>query len=215
LKYSLISICFITLAISFADAQLVRTFGFNLGYVYAKQNWDYSSQLGFDPHNTGAISGIATGVFMEFLDIPYFSLLTKVQYMQKGRTITVMETIPSSTDPKGYIDLGNEDIKYRLNYISIPILAKLRIETPMFVPYLAIGPCLEYLISYPSSIVYDDFKKMEVTGTVTVGVELSLGFIPRLLLEVNYNTSLTNSYNNGNLIVSDNSIEILCGVFLK
>jgi hypothetical protein len=85
----------------------------------------------------------------------------------------------------------------------------------MFVPYLAIGPRLEYLVSYPSSVVYDDFKKMEVTGTVAIGVELSLGFFPRLLLEANYNTSLMNSYNKGSLIVSDNSMEILCGVFLK
>jgi hypothetical protein len=126
-----------------------------------------------------------------------------------------MGTMVSSTNPNGYIETGMMDIKYRLNYISVPILAKLRIETPMFVPYLAIGPRLEYLVSYPSSVVYDDFKKMEVTGTVAIGVELSLGFFPRLLLEANYNTSLMNSYNKGSLIVSDNSMEILCGVFLK
>ena len=126
-----------------------------------------------------------------------------------------METMLSPTSPLGYVDLGNKDIEYRLNYISIPILAKLRIETPMIVPYLAIGPRVEYLVSYPSSVVYDDFKKMEVTGTVAVGVELSLGLFPRFLLEADYNTSLTNSFNNGGLIVSDNSFEILYVVFLN
>jgi hypothetical protein len=206
---------FVILGISISNAQLIRTFGFNVGYAHAKQNWNYSAQLESDPHNTGTISGISGGAFVEFLDIPYFSLLTKVQYIQKGRTISVMGTMVSSTNPNGYIETGMMDIKYRLNYISVPILAKLRIETLMCVPYLAIGPRLEYLVSYPSSVVYDDFKKMEVTGTVAIGVELSLGFFPRLLLEANYNTSLMNSYNKGSLIVSDNSMEILCGVFLK
>ncbi|MGA3286870.1 MAG: outer membrane beta-barrel protein [Bacteroidota bacterium] len=215
MKHSIISICFIALTISFADAQIVRTYGFNIGYVHAKQNWDYSPQLGFDPHMSGTISGIGGGAFVEFLDIPYFSLLTKVQYIQKGRTITVMETMVSSTNPNGYVDIGMADIKYRLNYISVPILAKLRIETPICVPYLAIGPRFEYLISYPSNVVYDEFKKMEVTGTVAVGMEFSLGFIPKFLLEADYNTSLTNSFNNGSLIVSDNSVEVLCGIFLK
>jgi hypothetical protein len=211
-----LTLFFVVLGISTSDAQLkVRTFGFNVGYVHAKQNWDYSPQFGSDPHMSGTISGISGGAFIEFLDIPYFSLLTKVQYMQKGRTISVMGTMVSLADPNGYIDVGMVDIKYRLNYISVPILAKLRIETPMFVPYIAIGPRLEYLISHPSSAVYDNFKKMEITGTVAVGVELSLGFVPRLLLEADYNTSLTNSFDNGNLVVSDNSIEILCGIFLK
>ena len=215
MKRILIGLCIIALVISFADAQLVRTYGFNIGYIHAKQNWDYSPQLGFDPHMSGTISGIGGGLFVEFLDVPYLSLLTKAQYVQKGRTISVMGTMVSSTNPNGYIETGMMDIKYRLNYISVPILAKLRIETPMFVPYLAIGPRLEYLVSHPTSVVYDNFKKMEVTGTVAVGVELSLGFIPRLLLEADYNTSLTNSFDNGNLIVSDNSVEIFCGIILK
>jgi len=215
MKRILIGLCIIALASSFADAQLVRTYGFNIGYIHAKQNWDYSPQLGFDPHMSGTISGIGGGLFVEFLDVPYLSLLTKAQYVQKGRTISVMGTMVSSTNPNGYIETGMMDIKYRLNYISVPILAKLRIETPMFVPYLAIGPRLEYLVSHPTSVVYDNFKKMEVTGTVAVGVELSLGFIPRLLLEADYNTSLTNSFDNGNLIVSDNSVEIFCGIILK
>jgi hypothetical protein len=213
--FIIVTAFFMVMGISASDAQLIRTFGLNVGYIHAKQNWDYSPQFGSDPHMSGTISGIGGGAFVEFLDIPYFGLLTKVQYIQKGRTISVMGTMVSSTNPNGYIETGMMDIKYRLNYISVPILAKLRIETPMFVPYLAIGPRLEYLVSYPSSVVYDDFKKMEVTGTVAIGVELSLGFFPRLLLEANYNTSLMNSYNKGSLIVSDNSMEILCGVFLK
>jgi len=215
MKHTLIGICFIALASSFADAQLVRTYGLNIGYVHAKQNWDYSPQFGSDPHMSGTISGISGGAFVEFLDIPYFSLLTKVQYIQKGRTISVMGTMVSPTDPNGYIETGMMDIKYRLNYISVPILAKLRIETPLFVPYLAIGPRLEYLVSYPSSVVYNNFKKKEVTGTIAVGAELSLGFMPKILLEVDYNTSLTNSYDNGILTVSDNSVEVVCGIFLK
>jgi Outer membrane protein beta-barrel domain len=215
MKHTLIGIGIITLAISFTDAQIVRTYGLNIGYIHAKQNWDYSPQFGSDPHMSGTISGIGGGAFMEFLAIPYFGLLTKIQYIQKGRIISVMGTMVSSTNPNGYIETGMMDIKYRLNYISVPILAKLRIETPMFVPYLAIGPRLEYLVSYPSSVVYDDFKKMEVTGTVAVGMELSLGVMPKILFEADYNTSLTNSFNNGILTVSDNSVEVLCGIFLE
>jgi hypothetical protein len=118
----------------------------------------------------------------------------------------------SPTSPLGYADLGNEDIKYRFNYISVPILAKLRIDGPTLTPFVAAGPSFEYLTSFPSSDVYNKFNKTEFDLIFSAGVELPLGLTPKLSVECRYCLGLTNTYKNENVTVDNRILQFLFGV---
>ncbi len=195
---------------SSSNAQLIRTYGFKAGFIKAEQQWDYSPQSGIHASGIGLIWGFDGGAFIELFNFQNFSLLTELHYIQKGRTVTVIATA-AADNPQGYIDLGPEEIKQRFEYISIPVLAKLRIENDMVTPYIALGPRLEYLVAHPPSPVYDKFNKIELAVTGAAGVELYFGFTPKFLFEVNYSLDLTNSYKNENVTVNNRSISFLFG----
>ncbi len=200
---------FIVHGISISDAQqLIRAYGLQAGYVKAEQRWDYTQQSGLNASGIGPIWGFDAGAFAEFFHFPNFSLLTEVNYTQKGRTLTVMGT-EIANNPQGYIDVGPQEIKQRFEYISIPVLAKLRIDVPTLAPFIAAGPSFEYLISSPYS---DVFNKAEFGLMFSAGVEFFLGVTPKLLAECRYSLSLTNTYKNEFVTVDNRVLEFLLGV---
>ena len=206
--------CFLLLASLSVDAQIIRRVGVDLGYSHAKQIWDYAANTGITAPDIEPITGISVGVFIELFDIPYFSVMAKCQYLAKGRIISVMETALDPNSHLGYVDLGIKKNAQRLDYLSVPLLAKCRIETPQLAPYVAIGPCFEYLLNYPPTHVFSAFRKVEWTATIAMGCEISIASLPRLLVEADYNTSLTDPFKNEYVTVSDNSFEILLGIVL-
>jgi hypothetical protein len=64
------------------------------------------------------------------------------------------------------------------------------------------------------SPVYSQFNKWEFGATCALGIELSLGFTPRLLGEISYNTNFTHSFTNENVTVGNQSFSFLLGVCL-
>lgn len=196
------------------NAQVLRTYGLKVGTDVAGQQWDYSpaatlsGALGVP---SSSIWGFDVGAFAEFLNVPYFSLLTEVHYTQKGRTVTILETVPAN-NPQGYVEVGLRDITQRLHYVSIPVMAKLRIESEVLTPFIALGPSFEYLIAYPPSPVTDQFNKAELAIAVAAGLEISLGFTPKILAEVRYIPSLTNTYKTEFVTVNNHVVEILVGI---
>lgn len=201
----------LTLTVTIAQAQFLRAYGIKAGVVRAEQKWDYSPQTGLDASGINPIWGVDAGVFAEFFDCKNFSLLTELHYVQKGSTYTITGTEPAD-NAQGYIETGKEDIKERCNYLSIPVMAKLRLETGKITPYIAVGPRLEFLISHPSSAVFDQLKKAEVAATASAGLEVDAGFTPHLLCEVSYTLGLTDSFKNDYLTVKNRSLSLLIGV---
>jgi hypothetical protein len=79
-------------------------------------------------------------------------------------------------------------------------------------PYLALGPRIEYLLSHPESVVYDQFNKLELGGTIAAGVQVSLGFTPELLAEISFDSNFTHAFKNENVTVNNRSFSFLVGV---
>lgn len=202
---------FMVLDTSTSDAQILRTFGLNVGYVKAEQRWNYSPQTGLDASWISPIWGLDAGVFAEFFDFPNFSLVAAIHYIQKGRTLTLDAVAPANNE-QGYIVLGEQEIKQRFEYISIPVLAKLRVDRTTLSPFLSVGPSIEYLISFPPSDVYSKFNKTEFALTFGAGFELSLGLVPKLLAECRYSLSLTDTYKNDFVTIDNRVLEFLLGV---
>jgi len=202
---------YVILNTSIAQAQILRAYGLKAGFILAEQRWHYSPQSGIDASGIGPVWGFDTGGFVEFFNFPNFSLLTELRYLQRGRTVTVNGVKVADT-PQGYIDLGQQEIQQRFEYISIPVLVKIRFGNERVTPYVALGPRLEYLISYPSSSVYDQFNKFELAASVAAGTAINFGIKPRLLCEFHYSQSINNSFKNEFVTVNNRSLSFLIGL---
>lgn len=208
--FSLI-VLIVILNISPVDAQLLRAYSLKIGCDKAELRTDYSSQIGGNSYKE-TIWGLDAGAFVEFFNYPNFSLLTEIYYIQKGRTIIIQGTMIDRNNPNGYIDVGPEEIKERFEYISIPILAKFRVNRKTITPYVAGGPSIEYLINFPGSDVYKKFNKVELAVKAVFGIELSFYSMPTFLLECRYNYSITDTYKNEFVTYRSRALELLLGV---
>jgi hypothetical protein len=197
-----------------SDAQLLRDYGFTVGGVLAEQQWEYSpsalSEVGPTPGvPSSRLWGIDAGAFAEFFDMPYFSVLLELRYTQKGRVVTLTETVLAN-NAQGYIDLGPRDYAQRSHFLAFSVLPKLRFEFETLTPFVALGPSLEYLIS--TSSVHPQFRRYELAVSVVAGTEMLLGCAPKILAEVRYNPSLMKAYSTGLLTVKNSAIEFLVGL---
>ena len=194
------------LAQSAAQAQLTRSYGIKLGLVGANETWSTIPA-------TDTRWGFTAGVYAELPYSKYLSADGEIQYTQKGMKYSIPVTTASQPDGSGqYYTLSP-----RIDYISIPILAKLRLPLPKFTPYLVVGPRFDFLISRsggPLDAAISQFDKMDYGLTIGAGVELNSIFPFGLLAEFRYNPNSYDSYNNQYLSVRNRSMDFLVGVRL-
>lgn len=210
-----ISIAIILMCFSGAHAQLLKSYGFKTGVVIANQDFEYGlyAKVGSVVH-TKNIMGFDFGVFMEWFNFPFFSALTEAHYVQKG----MIDEVPRFNEygePISPMRLDN-----RVDYLSVPILAKIAVKTKSLTPYLVIGPRFDLFIGYSSEIgeiIYNQFKDIDVGGDIGIGIESKTEPL-KMLLEFRYSPSFTNAFKNdvleGVSSVKNNSYEILLGLRL-
>lgn len=97
--------------------------------------------------------GVDGGVFIEWLDMPTFSLVTEVHLLQKGATFINKGTYESGgTSPRTD------------GYLSIPVMGKIRLGADAVIPYFLSGPRVDFLVTSTGK-----------SKTVDIGVTLALG----------------------------------------
>ena len=198
------------LANSAAHSQLVRSYGVKLGAVSANQTWHYTSTSDL---TTDSRWGITGGLYLELLDVPFLSVVAEVQYTQKGMKFSAPITTESQPEGTGQF----MTISPRVDYLSLPLLGKLRLHSPVFTPYLIAGPRVDLLISKKGDVyglVIDKFKSTDVGGTVGVGVEIHTLLPVGLLAEIRYNASFRDSFKTEFLTVRNRSFDFLVGLQL-
>jgi hypothetical protein len=211
MKTRLIIIIFICGVLTSAtNAQFIRGYGLKIGAVSATQTWDYKTNTKFPADRRW---GVDAGGYIEVLNIPYISLLGELHYIQKGFSMTLPVTTISQPDGTGeYITL-----KPRVDYLSVPVLAKLRFDLGKVFPYLLAGPRFDFLISKnPDGFqaVIDNFKNIDFGISLGAGFEVPLKFIKSVLAEFRYSPSFTEAYSGSSLTVKNQSFEILIGIRL-
>jgi hypothetical protein len=205
-----ILLCAIIFAPSESQAQLIKGFGLKAGVVSATQTWSYwtNSELPTDAH-----WGFDSGLFVEALDLPLFSLVVELHYVQKGFSTTFTVTTPAY--PEG---TGKEmTLQPRVDYLSLPVLAKFCFDAGAFTPYIFGGPRLDILITHTDdgfALVFDKFKKVDAGFSLGAGAEVPIAFGANLLTEFRYSPTVTEAFSNGSLKVKNHSIELLVGVKL-
>jgi hypothetical protein len=197
--------------LSSAWAQTIETFGLKVGGIHGEQNWEYHSQSPFRGITTDPLWGFDASSFIRFSINTGIGIQAELRYVQRGRSTTSMATVQAN-NPQGYIDTRPIETRYRFHYVDVPVLFQYRFGSQRIVPYLNLGPRVEYLFGVPDSPGYDQFATWEFGGTVAVGVELSIGPPMRLLAEASYDYNFTHSIANEYVTVRNRSLSFLLGV---
>ena len=150
-----------------SNAQFVKRYGLKVAVTSADQQYELKY---FPEMQTERRIGWCIAGFLEMFDAPVFSLMTQIEYSQRGMG---QEFVLTGPDPE---PVGVTILYSRLDYLSIPILAKARFQTQTVSPYVVAGPRLDYLLGYTSdedafNSVYDNFNKIGVGGSVGFGIQ--------------------------------------------
>jgi hypothetical protein len=196
--------------VSVTHAQLVRGYGIKLGAVSGNQTWHYASTSDL---TTDYRWGITGGVYLELLDVPLISFVAEIQYTQKGMT----SSIPVTTESQPYSTGQFITVSPRVDYLSVPLLAKLRLPSHIITPYIIAGPRVDILVSKRGDgfeEVVDKFKSTDIGGTFGADIELHTLLPVGLLAEPRYNPSFKDAFDNSFLTVRNRSFDFLLGLKL-
>jgi hypothetical protein len=197
---------------SISESQLIRDYGLKIGLASTNQNWNWSpeiSQTGIVFTSTKAHQNIDIAGFIEWLNIPFFSLLTEVHFIRKGSDATTNIVVTTIASPDG----NGQFLSYstKINYLSVPILAKLRMSGPLLTPYIIAGPRFDYYLSGSGDNLLNDFKKIDIGGTFGVGVESASNLPIQMGLEFRYSPDFQDCFSSSGsgIAIKNRSMEFL------
>jgi hypothetical protein len=205
------------LEIGQSDAQLLRTLGAKVAVTSASQTYNYANPLwpNYGP-DLKRRTGFNAAVYAEWLNIPFFSVVTQLEYAQRGY---VEELAVAAFEPGSIGAVGTFSHTNRLDYLSLPILLKVTASRGMISPYVLIGPRIDMYLGYRDNILSTDaiseqFKKTILGGSAGVGLELRTLLPVALSLEFRYNADFVDSYDTGSLKIRNNTYDLWLGVAL-
>jgi len=210
MKKLLTLVCVFAL-VSSSLAQFIKNFGFKGGGTASTQKWEYAHSIPV-LHKPDTKIGFDVGVFAEFLDLPFISLIGEVNYVEKGSQMILLSTDVSSSD-------YGEDTLWRagFNYLNISLLTKVRLDGIIFTPYLIAGPKVDLEVSKdgefitPGSI-FNNFKKTRVGFKAGIGTEVKL-FMINFLAEVLYDMDFGYLFERESFLkITSSSVDFRTGV---
>jgi hypothetical protein len=188
MKFFMIVSVFLFLYFQNSPAQVIKNYGLLAGFSSANQEYIGIPPESFDLKPRG---GILIGIFSEFFNTSNYSLLTQIEYTQRGTSFDGV-----TTDPVG--NSFNETYYSRMDYLSFPISGKFFLKELRYSPYLIAGLRYDYLLGFESfslEPVYDNFKKSIFGAQFGIGLEFIKLIVLDFALEIRYNLDFTNSLN--------------------
>jgi len=209
MKYKIIIaalvLCFI---VEQGEAQLIRRYGVKGGVSQARQAWNYTGLLAGTKIFDLPRIGLDVGGYVEWFNIPVLSVLTEIHYVQKGAEDEFEVTTIDNPEGTGAVKAYTP----RIDYLSIPVLAKIRFDFPAVAIYAIGGPRIDLLIGrneYATGPVFNNLKSREFGLTAGGGIELALIPVYSLGFEIRYSYSSQYAYSNPNVTVRNESTEFL------
>ncbi len=144
------------------------------------------------------VVGFNVAVFGEFFTRDYVRWVTEIQYNQKGS----IDNQPEANYPN------------QLQYICWNNYAKIRYEMDRIIPYILIGPRLEYNMvqSTTSPLILDKFLPLHISGAVGAGVEFINYYNIKFFVEGFYNPDVMPAYVQPELHVFNKDFELRVGL---
>lgn len=199
---------------SISSSQIISGYGIKVGLTSTQFTWDYTAKSGLnnlDFHSDRKL-GLNVGMFIEFFELPNFTLCTEINYTEKGFQKEIYST--SSESP----ELGPKVLwKVSFNYINISALAKPKINLEILTPYILLGPRVDIELSKSAQLDspenYKEFLSERLGLKFGVGTEAKI-FGLNLLSEFIWDFDFDDIYINKNVSVKANSIDIRIGIIL-
>lgn len=212
MKKLLLPIFCIFLIASSIQAQFLKNIGFKVGGTVSQHKNEYN--LGSSPQFPAPRIGLNAGIFGEFFQHPVFSLVGEINYIQRGARQEVFLTDiahPDGTGEKMELEIDND-------LLSISILAKARLESPICSPYIYIGPKADFELK--RSVVSKAVFNEDLYSTTRFGYKIGVGteavlFGIHFLTEVVYDQDFGRLFDSPVLKVSTNAIEFKAGAFIS
>ena len=211
---SRIAAALLTIVVVFAlpdpsRAQWVDSYGVKVGVVSASAADNLDT---FDRR-----TGLTASLFAERHLLPYLSLTAEVGYVQRGFVETQVERTAT-----GEV-VGVVKANTRLDYLTIPVMAKLGYHLTPALLYAMAGPRLDVLLGREpgvfefssitiESIIADAYGSPAVGMTIGVGVSTTGLFPAGLLLEGRYEFDFTDSFAAGPRETRNNAFTVMVGV---
>jgi Outer membrane protein beta-barrel domain len=179
------------------QAQLIKGYGAKAGANSSKATFSYF-QSDFQ-YETERRTGVHAAFFLEWGKSSLISLITQVEYAQRGFVEEQMIISEISPEPLGVVRANT-----RLDYISLPLMIKLQYPRLVAGPYLVFGPKVDWLVHHVAgkfefpratfeSSLYKVFADRAVSGTVGLGFAADKLLHLPVLLEARYNFVLTDN----------------------
>ena len=208
IKSSFFSIIFVTLLlhIFIVDSSgQVRSYGLKIGTVASRLDFDYAAGLDINI-NTYYRWGANIGFYVEALDISNISVVGSVDYTQKGVGFKLIESTPAH--PEG-ID-GPKSFADELDYLSLSILLKPRIDVQFGEVYFIAGPRLDvFLRALNETSIYTHFRDGAYGVTIGGGFMVPDKIARGLGLEIQYSPNFGKEYTSDKLNIKETSVQIL------
>jgi hypothetical protein len=196
-----------------SSAQLIRSYGvkvaftsFSQAVVYGadKSGWWTGSKISSE-------SGFDVAAYAEWLNFPFVSFLTQIEYDQRGARLDyITPQVGAYSSTEGH-----------LSYLSVPVMAKFTLPVGTLSPYIMAGPRMDFLLSYRDfqiepgpTPIYSNFKKTILGWSMGIGLDSGPLLPIKLLAEVRYDVDFITSYNDGNVYFHNNAVDVWLGVAL-
>lgn len=194
-------ITFLLLLSSIGQAQITSEYGIKFGMVSSRQILEKGSEAtrnllweSYRDRNWSRRLGPQIGLFAQFLNARYLTLLSEVSCLQKG---TDEKIYPTLVDSDGnYIAGESVTIEtFQFDYIAVSILVQPRIPSNQIEPYILAGPSLNILIAN-KELLFEDADLMTTSVVIGGGFEFRKLFEFPLLIEIRYNPDLKYFFKN-------------------
>jgi hypothetical protein len=155
--------------------------------------------------------GFCVGAFAEWFEHSPITLMTQVEYVQKGMGMDVASGYSSG-------DVVERTTEYsRLDYLSVPILGKATLPAGSLSPYFLAGPRVDFFLGYTTDqtgfpVLYDQFKKTVLGATLGAGLQIDALLSIPIVIEARYNLDITNSFEGEVVKVHNDSFDLWLGV---
>ena len=188
-------------------------FGFKMGLTSANQSWEYKNVPGMSSQKYDYRYGINAGVFAEFLEFQFISLLSDLYFSQKGMLAEVIYTSVEDMD-----GTSGRTIEYdnRLDYIGLSLISKAKYKFDAFNPYILTGLKYEILVNKDTykgfDLVYNKYDGNIFGIIIGAGVEFTEILPYDILIEGIYNYDLNSVEISNKLEIRNLAYELRIGL---
>ena len=201
-------VCLALFASTLCQSQFLLAYGLKFGVASARQTWNYSIATSVPAQTRW---GLDIAVSAEALNLPCFSILGELHYVQKGFLVTLPISTPAYPEGTGDYIL----LKPEVDYISFPLLAKVRLQGDTYSPFLTLGPRIDVLVRREADgfeLVFDRFSSVDGGVSAGIGLDIRLTTTSRVSAEFRYSPDFTDAHSTHLLAVRNQSKEFLLGV---